>query len=243
MHSNAVPFAVLGLAQEDLDLGLWRPEEAPKLRQLFFSLSRFDSLHEEDEDDLLDLDGPDSALFEGELAADFSADMLGFPELPEPPCFGDEVLPCLGLTLAGIVGTCFGLSIGLVPALCCFSAVGLDLPTKVPMVPECAEDGLNLRERLVAGDVGRDVPRLAPGGDSVGLMLTKMGLDRGSVLRGSFSGGPMGLSSRLRLRFFSILLLPSSELEDRFLELLRSLRSSRSLVGPAIDGFISSFKL
>ena len=41
-------------------------------------------------------------LLDGEFAADFKADILGLPLLAaELPCFGDEVLPCFGLALAG----------------------------------------------------------------------------------------------------------------------------------------------
>jgi len=60
----------------------------------------------EEEDDLI-LDGVADAselplLLDGEFAADFRADMLGLPLLAaELPCFGDEVLPCFGLALAG----------------------------------------------------------------------------------------------------------------------------------------------
>jgi len=62
-------------------------------------------LLEEEEDDLI-LDGVADAsvplLLDGEFAADFRADMLGLPLLAaELPCFGDEVLPCFGLALAG----------------------------------------------------------------------------------------------------------------------------------------------
>lgn len=57
------------------------------------------------------------------------------------------------------------------------------------------------------GDSGADV--------SVVLILTLIGRERASCLSGIFSGGPIGLSSRLRLRFFSFLLRSS----DRLLEL------------------------
>lgn len=42
------------------------------------------------------------------------------------------------------------------------------------------------------------------GGDSAGLMLTVTGLVKGSCFGGTFSGGPIGLSSRLRFLFFSM---------------------------------------
>lgn len=224
------------------DLGL----EPPKLVDVaFLSLSR-DSLfneeeEEEDDDDDDDEDGDKlvrvtaaedegevegvsedifvlavmldaSLLCDGELVADFSADMLGLPEFP---CFGDEV-PCLGLvplvTCFGLLytGECFGLCL----LLDCFSEVGLALPTRTKGLLRVGE-GLNLRS---VGDVDRD------GEDSeAGLMLTDTGFDKGSCFKGNFSGGPMGLESLLRLRFFSSFSLLSS----RFFELLfLSLRSS-----------------
>lgn len=95
----------------------------------------------------------------------------------------------------------------------------------------CVGDGLNFR-KVVAGDEGRE---LKLGGDSVGLMLTETGFDKGSCLEGILSGGgPIGLSSLLRLRLFSS--FPLSSVDFPF-ELLRSLRSSTRLfdcVGPAI---------
>lgn len=90
-------------------------------------------------------------------------------------------------------------------------------------------DGLNLRCRVVAGEEGRDDEEDSGGDDSeVGLMLTDTGLDRGSCLSGSLSGGPIvGLESRLRLRFFSSLLLLLLSSRLRFFELLlRSLLRS-----------------
>lgn len=66
-----------------------------------------ESLLDDEEDDFI-FDCPESVvLLDGEFAADFNADILGFPVLAELPCFGDEV-PCFGLTLAG-TGVCFGL--------------------------------------------------------------------------------------------------------------------------------------
>lgn len=50
---------------------------------------------------------------------------------------------------------------------------------------------------------GDDGVEEAEGGDSAGLMLTVTGFVKGSCLGGTFSGGPMGLSSRFRFRFFS----------------------------------------
>lgn len=51
----------------------------------------------------------ESPLPDGELVADLRADMLGFPALPELPCFGEDV-PCFGLTLLlGTAVMCFGL--------------------------------------------------------------------------------------------------------------------------------------
>lgn len=111
----------------------------------------------------------------------------------------------------------------------CFN-VGLDLPTRARGLV-CVGDGLNFRN-VVAGDDGRE-PKF--GGDSVGLMLTETGFDNGSCLDGILSGGgPIGLSSLLRLRLFSN--FPLSSVDFPF-ELFRSLRSSVRFfdcVGPAI---------
>ncbi|KYN31904.1 hypothetical protein ALC56_13787 [Trachymyrmex septentrionalis] len=69
-----------------------------------------ESLLEDDEEEDLTLDGVVAEseelllllLLDGEFAADFKADILGLPLLAaELPCFGDEVLPCFGLALAG----------------------------------------------------------------------------------------------------------------------------------------------
>lgn len=106
------------LPLDDFVLGLWWPPEPPNANDdVFLSLSRFESLLDDDDDDDEDededeedlaFDCPESVvLLDGELAADFRADMLGLPVLAELPCFGDDV-PCFGLTLAG-TGVCFGL--------------------------------------------------------------------------------------------------------------------------------------
>ena len=103
----------------------------------------------------------------------------------------------------------------------CFN-VGLDLPTRASGLV-CVGDGLNFRN-VVAGDDGLE---LIFGGDSVGLMLTDTGFDKGSCLDGILSGGgPIGLSSLLRLRLFSN--FPLSSVDFPF-ELFRSLRSSVKL--------------
>jgi hypothetical protein len=59
-------------------------------------------------------------------------------------------------------------------------------------------EALNLR--IMLGLVGVVMLR---GGDSAGLMLTVTGLVKGSCFGGTFSGGPIGLSSRFLFRFFS----------------------------------------
>lgn len=87
----------------------------------------------------------------------------------------------------------------------------------------CVGDGLNFL--TAAGEVGRDDGQLRPpllGGDCsvLGLMVTDTGFESGSCCclppDGTLSGGPIGLSSRLRFRRFSSLfpplLLLSSEL-------------------------------
>jgi len=86
----------------------------------------------------------------------------------------------------------------------------------------CVGDGLNFR--TAAGEVGRDDEQLRLGGDCsvLDFILTGTGLESASCCcclppGGTLSGGPIGLSSRLRLRRFSnllplLLLLLSSEL-------------------------------
>lgn len=116
-------------------------------------------------------------------------------------------------------------------------------------------DGLNFL--TAAGEVGREDEQLRPtpallplGGDCsvLGLMLTDTGFESGSCCcllpDGTLSGGPIGPSSRLRLRRFSNLFPPllSSELFLLLLLLLfppplfRSLRcrSSVALVKPLV---------
>lgn len=56
--------------------------------------------------------------------------------------------------------------------------------------------------RIKLGDVGVLLPD--KGGLSAGFMLTDTGLHKGSGFRGTFSGGPIGLSSRFRFLFFSL---------------------------------------
>lgn len=124
---------------------------------------------------------------------------------------------------------------------------------------ECVGDGLNFL--TAAGEVGREDEQLSPtltlpllGGDCsvLGLILTDTGFESGSCCclppDGTLSGGPIGPSSRLRLRRFSNLfppLLLSSELLLPLLLLLfppplfRSLRCRSSvlaLVKPLIFG-------
>lgn len=171
------------LTEEDFILGL-PPDKFDDFFSRSRSLSRLPPPDEEDfeEDDTLSLE-----FFElGELVADFNADMLGFPP-PEPPeiCLGEAVPWCFGLCSP----ECFGL---LWWTGECFGLILLLEPDDDEDLDDGTGDDVNLRINP-DGDSG------APSDD---LILTVTGLLNGSCLDGIFSGGPIGLSSRLRLRCF-----------------------------------------
>ena len=91
-------------------------------------------------------------------------------------------------------------------------------------------DVLNFRN-VPAGEEGLDIDI---GGLSVGLMLTDTGFESGSCFGGSFSGGPIGLSSLFRFLFFSRRFSSSSDrpLSRLFLSLaLSSLRDFEGGIG------------
>lgn len=165
----------------------------------------------------------------GELATDFIADILGFPEpLAVDECFGDDDIPypdfglgkpdCFELPVWLTGDKCFGIGLLLNPPDDDDDADELELD-----LPETGELE-NLRPNP-DGDKGA-----AP---SFVFTLTLIGRDNESCLIGIFSGGPIGLSSRLRLRFLSFLLRSSERLllepEDEADEVLLLL---------VVDGFL-----
>lgn len=178
----------------DLDFKV-PPEKTPR----FLSLSR----------SLLLLFSP-IPLLEGELATFFKVDMLGFPLPLAERCLG--LVPwCLGLgnpwnPCLGLEGTWAGEFFGL--ELWCkvaqeledlgFIRLGLSFPDNAIGRLDVG-DGLNFRIKF--GDVGVEV--LHKGGLSESFILMETGLNSGSCLEGTFSGGPIGLSSRFFFRFFS----------------------------------------
>lgn len=116
---------------------------------------------------------------------------------------------CLGL-LGTCAGECLGLWCEELDLRLDFIRLGLSLPLNDIVLLGVGE-ALNFR--TILGDVGVAGVR---GGDSVGFMLTVTGFVRGSCFGGTFSGGPMGLSSRFLFLRFSVLFFSS-----RLLLLLR----------------------